>query len=149
MLPNQMEKNVLYFSDLPLNIIQKDFEMFLESYKDKIIVINLEQNPKNLELNKPLSAKVIFKDYNSANKCRLEMNLKKIKGHSVRIMWDEKDSSIRYNTKSNLYFKGVTNSISSRKVYEYFMKFGDISSLKLIDDENEWKSFRLWLYYLL
>ena len=136
MLPNQMEKNVLYFSDLPLNIIQKDLEMFLESYKDKIIVINLEQNPKNLELNKPLSAKVIFKDYNSANKCRLEMNLKKIKGHSVRIMWDEKDSSIRYNTKSNLYFKGVTNSISSRKVYEYFMKFGDISSLKLIDDEN-------------
>ena len=95
MLPNQMEKNVLYFSDLPLNIIQKDLEMFLESYKDKIIVINLEQNPKNLELNKPLSAKVIFKDYNSANKCRLEMNLKKIKGHSVRIMWDEKDSSIR------------------------------------------------------
>jgi polyadenylate-binding protein len=136
MLPNQMEKNVLYFSDLPLNIIQKDLEMFLESYKDKIIVINLEQNPKNLELNKPLSAKVIFKDYNSANKCRLEMNLKKIKGHSVRIMWDEKDSSIRYNTKSNLYFKGVPNSISSRKVYEYFMKFGDISSLKLIDDEN-------------
>ena len=76
MLPNQMEKNVLYFSDLPLNIIQKDLEMFLESYKDKIIVINLEQNPKNLELNKPLSAKVIFKDYNSANKCRLERGYK-------------------------------------------------------------------------
>ena len=64
------------------------------------------------------------------------MNLKKINGHSIRIMWDEKDNSIRYNTKSNLYFKGIPLSIPSRKVYEYFMKFGDISSLKLIEDNN-------------
>ena len=132
----QKEKNVLYFSDLPINIIQNDLEMFLEEYKDKIRLINLDQNQRNLELHKPLNAKVIFIDYESANKCRLEMNLKKIKGHSVRIMWDEKDNSIRYNTKSNLYFKGIPLSIPSRKVYEYFMKFGDISSLKLMEDEN-------------
>ena len=132
----QKEKNVLYFSDLPINIIQNDLEMFLEEYKDKIRLINLDQNQRNLELHKPLNARVIFKDYESANKCRLEMNLKKIKGHSVRIMWDEKDISIRYNTKSNLFFKGIPLSIQSRKVYEYFMKFGDISSLKLIEDDN-------------
>ena len=132
----QKEKNVLYFSDLPLNITQKDLETFLQEYKDKIIIINLEQNQRNFELHKPQKAIVIFKDYDSANKCRLEMNLKKINGHSIRIMWDEKDNSIRYNTKSNLYFKGIPLSIPSRKVYEYFMKFGDISSLKLIEDNN-------------
>ena len=136
MTEQQKEKNVLYFSDLPINIVQNDLEMFLEPYKEKIVLINLDQNPRNIELQKPLNARVIFKDYDSANKCRLEMNLKKIKGHSVRIMWDEKDSSIRYNTKSNLYFKGIPLSIPSRKVYEYFMKFGDISSLKVIEDEN-------------
>ena len=101
MTEQQKEKNVLYFSDLPINIVQNDLEMFLEPYKEKIVLINLDQNPRNIELQKPLNARVIFKDYDSANKCRLEMNLKKIKGHSVRIMWDEKDSSIRYNTKSN------------------------------------------------
>ena len=136
MTEQQKEKTVLYFSDLPINIVQNDLEMFLEPYKEKLALINLEQNPRNIELHKPLNARVIFKDYDSANKCRLEMNLKKIKGHSVRIMWDEKDSSIRYNTKSNLYFKGIPQKITSREVYEYFMKFGDISSLKVIEDEN-------------
>ena len=76
----QAEKNVLYFSDLPTNLIQTDLYMFLSNYKENLVVINLEQKQKNLELRKPLSAKVIFKNYESANKCRLEMNLKKIKG---------------------------------------------------------------------
>lgn len=132
----QAEKNVLYFSDLPTNLIQTDLDMFLSNYKENIVVINLEQKQKNLELRKPLSAKVIFKNYESANKCRLEMNLKKIKGRAVRIMWDERDNSIRFNTKNNLFIKNIPKETTPRQVYEFFMTFGDISSLKVNEDES-------------
>ena len=135
-MEEEKEKKVLYFSDLPLSTTEEDIEKFLEEYKEKIVSITLDKNPRNLELKKSLNAKIIISDYNTANKIRIEMNLKKINNHSVRIMWDEKDNSIRYNIKSNLYFKGIPLNISTRKVYEYFLKFGDISSLKIIEDNN-------------
>jgi RNA recognition motif-containing protein len=135
-MEEEKEKKVLYFSDLPLSTTEEDIEKFLEEYKEKIVLITLDKNPRNLELKKSLNAKIIISDYNTANKIRIEMNLKKINNHSVRIMWDEKDNSIRYNIKSNLYFKGIPLNISTRKVYEYFLKFGDISSLKIIEDNN-------------
>ena len=135
-MEEEKEKKVLYFSDLPLSTTEEDIKKFLEEYKEKIVSITLDKNPRNLELKKSLNAKIIISDYNTANKIRIEMNLKKINNHSVRIMWDEKDNSIRYNIKSNLYFKGIPLNISTRKVYEYFLKFGDISSLKIIEDNN-------------
>ena len=51
-------------------------------------------------------------------------------------MWDEHDSKIVYNTSNNLFFKGIPKNISPRKVYEYFLQFGDISSCKMTEDEN-------------
>ena len=130
------EKTMLYLTDFPLNINNLDIQEFLTNYKDKIIYINTEQNQKNKDKRKPLSIKVLFKDYESANKCRTEMNLRKIRQKSIRIMWDERDTSIRYNTKNNLFFKGIPKKTTPREVYEYFMQFGDISSCKITEDEN-------------
>ena len=91
---------------------------------------------KNLKKEVILYQKVLFKDYESANKCRTEMNLRKIHHKSIRIMWDERDTSIRYNIKNNLFFKNIPKTTTPREVYEYFMKFGDISSCKITEDEN-------------
>ena len=49
-------------------------------------------------------------------------------------MWEERDNSIRYNSKTNLFVKGIPFKVQPREVYEYFLKFGDISSAKLKDD---------------
>ena len=127
------EKTILYLTDFPITskISEQDIINFLSSFSESIL-----QEKKKKKSHKPLSYKVIFKDYSSANKCRLDMNLKKLKNKSIRIMWDEHDSSILYNTKNNLFFKGIPKNISSRIVYEYFLQFGDISSLKMTEDEN-------------
>jgi len=130
------EKTMLYLTDFPLSITNLDIQEFLSNYKDKIIYINTDQNSKNKDKRKPFSIKVLFKDYESANKCRTEMNLRKIHQKSIRIMWDERDTSIRYNTKNNLFFKGIPKKTTPREVYEYFLKFGDISSCKITEDEN-------------
>ena len=127
------EKTILYLTDFPITskISEQDIINFLSSFSESILQVKEEKKS-----HKPLSYKVIFKDYSSANKCRLDMNLKKLKNKSIRIMWDEHDSSILYNTKNNLFFKGIPKNISSRIVYEYFLQFGDISSLKMTEDEN-------------
>ena len=131
----QEEKNVLYFSDLSSNVVENDLRLFLKDYADGIRIINLDQKTPSTDYQKYLRAKVVFKDSETANKVRTTLNLKKIKGHAVRIMWDERDNSIRYNTKNNLFIKGIPTSTSPREVYEYFMKYGDISSLKIPEDE--------------
>jgi polyadenylate-binding protein len=64
------------------------------------------------------------------------MNLRKLRGKSVRIMWDERDISIRYNTKNNIFIKGIPKTTTPREVYEYFLQFGDISSCKLNEKED-------------
>ena len=130
------EKNMLYLTDLPYGISIQDVQDFLSSYIDKIRYINPDQNPRNKDNRKPLAIKVLFKDYESANKCRIEMNLRKLRGKSVRIMWDERDTTIRYNTKNNLFIKGIPKKTTPREVYEYFLKFGDISSCKINEDEQ-------------
>ena len=129
------EKTMLYLTDLPFGIGIPDIHEFLSNYLDKIILINPDQNPRNKNNRKPLAIKVLFKDYESANKCRTEMNLRKLRGKSIRIMWDERDVTIRYNTKNNLFIKGIPKNITPREVYEYFLQFGDISSCKICEDE--------------
>ena len=129
------EKTMLYLTDLTFGISIQDIKEFLSNYQDKIILINPDQNPRNKNIRKPLAFKVLFKDYESANKCRIEMNLCKLRGKSVRIMWDERDTSIRYNTKNNLFIKGIPKNTTPREVYEYFSQFGDISSCKINEDD--------------
>ena len=130
------EKTMLYLTDLPFGVSIPEIREFLINYQDKIILINPDQASRNKNNSKPLAIKVLFKDNESANKCRIEMNLRKLRGKSVRIMWDERDRGIKYNIKNNLFIKGIPKTTTPREVYEYFLKFGDISSCKISEEEN-------------
>ena len=130
------QKTMLYLTDFPTTIKLEDIKEFLSDYLKDIILINPDQNQKNKDKRKQLAIKVLFNNFESANKCRIEMNLRKMRNKSIRIMWDERDSSITHNTKNNLFFKGIPKLTTPREVYEYFMKFGDISSCKMTEDDN-------------
>ena len=141
-------KTMLYLTDLPFGVSIVDIKEFLSKYQDKIIYINLDQNPRSNNNKKPLAIKVLFKDNESANNCRIEMNLRKLRGKSVRIMWDERDISIRYNTKNNIFIKGIPKTTTPREVYEYFLQFGDISSCKLSEkDDGSHNGYGYITYY--
>ena len=129
------EKNILYISDLPYNTNDTDLKYFFKRYGDNVSYISINHR-FHIDDTRPINAKVIFKDYNTANQARLDMNLRKLKGHAIRLMWEERDNSIRSNSKTNLFVKGIPFNVQPREVYEYFMKFGDISSAKLKDDAD-------------
>ena len=130
------EKNILYISDLPYNTNETDIKLFFKRYGDSVSLITIIQKYHNENDTRPINAKVIFKDFFTANQARVEMNLRKLKGHAIRLMWEERDNAIRYNPTTNLFVKGIPFNVQPREVYEYFMKFGDISSAKLKDDQE-------------
>ena len=130
MSTNTKEKTNLILCDLSNDTVKKDIESFLSQYKDKIASIQLSDK-------KPYKATVIFKDYTSANKCRINMNQKILKNKPIRIMWDEKDFLHKNkDNKNNLYVKGIPKNKTARELFEYFFKFGDIFSFKLNEDDK-------------
>jgi len=131
---NNNEKTNLKLYDLPLDVTQSEVESFLSKYKGEINSIAL-QDIKNYKEMKKI-ARVSFKNNKSANECRLEMNLKKLKKSSVRIVWDEKDFQLKNYNQNNLYIKNIPKEKTSRELFEYFNKFGDIFSIKINEDEE-------------
>jgi len=129
------EKTMLYLTDLPYGITILDIQDFLSQYKESIVkIITPEMNQRNISKGS-FAIKILFKDNESADKCRKEMNLRKFRKKSVRIMWEERDTSLRYNTKNNIYIKGIPKTTTPREVYEYFSQFGDIFSCKVAEDD--------------
>ena len=127
---NLSQKINLILCDLPPGITQSDIESFLSPYKPNFDSINI--NEAN-----PLRATVEFKDLDIANKCRHELNQKKLKNKNIRIMREEKNFLMKNkDTKNNLYVKNIPKGKDPRELYEYFLKFGDVFSLKVNENEK-------------
>ena len=127
---NTSQKTNIILCDLPLKTSESDIKTFLSSYKDDIDSIKINEN-------KPQKATITFKDFDIANKCRIELNQKKLKGKNIRIMREEKDFLLKNkDNKNNLYIKGIPTNKDAREIFEYFFKFGDIFSLKLNEDDK-------------
>ena len=142
-------KNVLYLSDLPHNVLESDLINFFDDFKDKIVVLNINQGSKHYDgvSQKPCSAKVIFKDPKTADEARKAKNMNKIKGKTIRVMWDERDNNVRYANGANIFVKNIPFEVKPRDFYETFLKFGDISSSKMPEDEDGHLGYGYINYY--
>ena len=129
-------KNVLVISDLAENVNEQDLKIFFEQFKDSILVIQSNRTKSDYIGGKSNSATVVFKEYKQAEKAKYELNMKKLKGKTVRITWHERDSSLRYNNQVNLYIKNIPLNVTSREFYVYFSTFGEVVSAKLVEDES-------------
>mmetsp|Transcript_23951 Transcript_23951/g.43983 ORF Transcript_23951/g.43983 Transcript_23951/m.43983 type:complete len:713 (+) Transcript_23951:132-2270(+) len=62
------------------------------------------------------------------------LNYTQIKGRSIRIMWSQRDSSVRKNTASNLIVKHLDDKIDNKGLHDMFNQFGTILSCKVQTD---------------
>ena len=131
-------RTVLFMSELPENINESEIETLFADFKESIVMIQINRLGKAMDYNAPrgLTATLIFKDHKRADEARKALNLRKIRGKTIRIMWHEKDNSIRYSTQGNLFIKNVPAQVKPREFYEKFLQFGDIISAKLCEDEE-------------
>ena len=88
--PFALQRNILYISNLPYNTNETDIKLFFKNYGNDVSLMGINSRHYNENETNPISAKVIFKDPMTANKARIEMNLRKLKGHAVRLMWEER-----------------------------------------------------------
>jgi RNA recognition motif-containing protein len=132
-------RTVLFISELPENITENELQIFFQDFKESIVMIQINKlNSKGLDFHvtRGLTATLIFKDHKRADEARKGLNLNKIRGKTIRIMWHEKDNKLRYGTQGNLFVKNIPFEIKPREIYEKFLSFGDIMSAKLHEDEE-------------
>ena len=134
-------RTVLFVSELPENITEQDLNSFFNDYKDSIFMSQINSkfgNSRGTDSFHPRSsnATIIFKDHAKADEARRGLNMRKLRGKTIRIMWHERDNNIRYNTQGNLFIKNIALDVNARQFYEKFLTCGDIISAKLIEDEE-------------
>lgn len=81
-------------------------------------------------------AYVNFQQPADAERALDTMNFDVLKTKPIRIMWSQRDPSLRKSGLGNIFIKNLDKTIDNKAMYDTFSAFGNILSCKVVQDEN-------------
>jgi len=81
-------------------------------------------------------AYVNFHNVIDAERALDTLNNTPIKGKPCRIMWSQRDPSVRKSGVGNIFIKNLDVAVGHKELYDTFSVFGNILSCKVATDEN-------------
>ncbi|XP_030755845.1 polyadenylate-binding protein 4-like isoform X2 [Sitophilus oryzae] len=79
---------------------------------------------------------VNFNSPHDAERALDTMNFDPLKGKPIRIMWCQRDPSLRKSGIGNVFIKNLDKNIDNKAMYDTFSAFGNILSCKVVMDED-------------
>lgn len=79
---------------------------------------------------------VNFCDPNDAERALELMNYELIHNKPIRLMWSQRDPSLRKSGRGNIYIKNLAKDITQKELYDTFSCMGTILSCKIAMDSN-------------
>ena len=126
-------QSILFISGLDKSVNETQLYLLFNEYQ--IAYIKVAKNHETRQSNG--YAFIGFKNHAKAEDAIIKLNYSKIAKRTIRISWYNRDSNnIRSHMEYNIFVKKVPKSVTSKEFHDFFSKYGNIISAKLVEDEE-------------